>query len=250
MDFYTLCWVFLIYGFLGWCCEVIFAGVNQGKFVNRGFLNGPICPIYGCGMLLVLLILWPLRHRLLLLFIGSVALCTLLEYIVGFLLEKLFHQKWWDYSNYPFNLQGYVCLKFSLLWGLGAMLIVLAVQPPVALLLEKMPRSVGIPILCVLGAVFVADLSVTLPAVLKLPKKFRAMNDLEQPLNRVSCGIGGQLYNGTEKVLEKEEDLRKAYAELAASMNRVQRRVLKAFPNLSENREKLREFLKSRRRKR
>lgn len=99
MDFYTLCWVFLIYGFLGWCCEVIFAGVNQGKFVNRGFLNGPICPIYGCGMLLVLLILWPLRHRLLLLFIGSVALCTLLEYIVGFLLEKLFHQKWWDYSN-------------------------------------------------------------------------------------------------------------------------------------------------------
>ena len=95
-------WIFLIYGFLGWCTEVIFAGVNSGKFVNRGFLNGPICPIYGFGVLTAAKLLQPFDENLLLLFIGSVLITTLLEYLTGFLLEKLFHQKWWDYSALPF----------------------------------------------------------------------------------------------------------------------------------------------------
>ena len=102
-------WIFLIYGFVGWCTEVIFAAVNSGKFVNRGFLNGPICPIYGFGILAVVRLLKPFGNNILLLFVGSVLITSGLEYITGFLLEKLFHQKWWDYSDVPFNIQGYIC---------------------------------------------------------------------------------------------------------------------------------------------
>ncbi len=256
MDFYTICWIVLIYGFIGWCCEVIFAAVEQGKFVNRGFLNGPICPIYGLGMLLVLWVLTPLKTHLWLLFFGSVLLCTVLEYVTGFLLEKLFHQKWWDYSKYPFHLQGYVCLKFSLLWGLGAMFAVWVVHPPIALLLEKLPKTAGMPLLIFFWAVFASDLAVTLIAVLKLPRQLRAIREVEQTLDKLSSEIGGHLYTGTEMLLSKEKDvselkarLMARYAEAAASMSGVQRRVLQAFPDLSAGREKLMELLKVRRKK-
>ena len=87
---YYLLWFFFIYAFLGWCTEVCFVALKTGTFVNRGFLNGPVCPIYGFGALVVLTALEPLRDHLLLLFLGSMALTSLLEYLTGLLLEKLF----------------------------------------------------------------------------------------------------------------------------------------------------------------
>lgn len=114
-NLYEAVWIFLIYAFLGWCCEVAFAAVNKGKFVNRGFLNGPVCPIYGFGMLIVVLCLWSLRDKPFLLFLGSAALTTALEFVTGFVLERFFHDKWWDYSDMPFNVKGYICLKFTVL---------------------------------------------------------------------------------------------------------------------------------------
>ena len=110
-------WLFLIYAFLGWCTEVAFAAVTRGKFVNRGMANGPICPIYGFGVLAVLFCLQPFRGNFFLLFLGSVVVTSLLELVTGWALEKFFHDKWWDYSNEPFNIKGYICLRFSILWG-------------------------------------------------------------------------------------------------------------------------------------
>lgn len=113
-NFYELVWIFIIYAFIGWCTEVSYAALDRGIFVNRGFLNGPYCPIYGCGVVIVVAALTPLKDNLLILFAGSFLLTSILEYITGFILEKVFHNKWWDYSNKPFNLHGYVCLKFSI----------------------------------------------------------------------------------------------------------------------------------------
>ena len=110
---------FLIYSCLGWCLEVIYAAVTTGKLVNRGFLNGPVCPIYGFGMVIVLFALTPLSHSLLLLYLGGVILPSALELVGGWALYKLYHTRWWDYSDYPFNIGGYICLEFSLLWGVG-----------------------------------------------------------------------------------------------------------------------------------
>ena len=132
MTFYDLLWYFTIYSFLGWCSEVIFATVTTGKFVNRGFLNGPVCPIYGFGMIIVLFTLSPLADNLLLLYIGGVILPSVLELAGGWALYKLYHTRWWDYSDFPFNIGGYICLEFSLLWGVGTVVVMKAVHPVIA----------------------------------------------------------------------------------------------------------------------
>ena len=128
-EFYYFALSFFVYGFLGWCTEVAYAAVKQGKFVNRGFLNGPICPVYGIGVGVVVQFLTPVENNLVLLYISSTILVTAIEGITGFLLEKIFHNKWWDYSDQPLNIGGYVCVLFSLIWGVFCVLIVKVIHP-------------------------------------------------------------------------------------------------------------------------
>ena len=109
-SFYLFAWLFVLYAFIGWCTKVVYTAVTLGRFVNRGFLNEPVCPIYGFGMLLVIFCLSPLQNNLLLFFVGAILLTSALEWITGFILEKVFRAKWWDYSDSPFNLNGYICL--------------------------------------------------------------------------------------------------------------------------------------------
>lgn len=119
MTYYDILFSFFIYGFLGWCSEVAFAAFKQHSFVNRGFLNGPICPIYGIGVTVVVASLQPYVGNLILLYITSTILVTFLEWLTGFLLEKMFHHRWWDYSEMPLNIGGYVCPLFSAIWGVS-----------------------------------------------------------------------------------------------------------------------------------
>ena len=254
-NIYQAVWIFIIYAFLGWCSEVAFAAVNKGKFVNRGFLNGPVCPIYGVGMLIVVLCLWNLRDRLLLLFLGSALLTTALEFVTGFVLERFFHDKWWDYSDMPFNIKGYVCLKFTILWGLAASFIIGAIHRFIYMLIEKTPFVLGVILLAVFSAAFIADFIVTLTALVKLPKKLKAMAEAERALRAVSDKIGENIRDTTIAAKEKGEALaeenkprleelkaeyEKKKKELSAMLERnfVQRRIFKAFPNLKNGRYK------------
>lgn len=254
-NIYQAVWIFIIYAFLGWCSEVAFAAVNKGKFVNRGFLNGPVCPIYGVGMLIVVLCLWNLRDRPLLLFLGSALLTTALEFVTGFVLERFFHDKWWDYSDMPFNIKGYVCLKFTILWGLAASFIIGAIHRFIYMLIEKTPFVLGVILLAVFSAAFIADFTVTLTALVKLPKKLKAMAEAERALRAVSDKIGENISDTTIAAKEKGEalaeenkprleELRAEYEkkkkELSAMLERnfVQRRIFKAFPNLKNGRYK------------
>lgn len=254
-NIYQAVWIFIIYAFLGWCSEVAFAAVNKGKFVNRGFLNGPVCPIYGVGMLIVVLCLWSLRDRPLLLFLGSALLTTALEFVTGFVLERFFHDKWWDYSDMPFNIKGYVCLKFTILWGLAASFIIGAIHRFIYMLIEKTPFVLGAILLAVFSAAFIADFIVTLTALVKLPKKLKAMAEAERALRAVSDKIGENISDTTIAAKEKGEALaeenkprleelkaeyEKKKKELSAMLERnfVQRRIFKAFPNLKNGRYK------------
>ena len=105
---YEYVFYFVIYAFLGWCTEVVYKAVTVGQFVNRGFLNGPVCPIYGFGMVFVIWALTPVTDNAFFLFVGGFVITTLLEWVTGFVLEKLFHAKWWDSSSEPCNIGGYV----------------------------------------------------------------------------------------------------------------------------------------------
>ena len=165
---YELLCFFVIYSVLGWCLEVCFCTINTGQFVNRGFLNGPVCPIYGFGMVIVLVALTPLAHSLPVLFVGGALLTSALELAAGWILKKVFHTSWWDYSDVPFNLGGYICLKFSLAWGVAVVAVMKGVQPAVAALVRAVPRTLGIVLLCAAGAAFACDLAVTVAGILKL----------------------------------------------------------------------------------
>ena len=118
VDFYHIANWFYIYSFLGWLWETCYVSVRKGKLINRGFINGPLCTIYGCGALAVYLILLPVSGDLLLLFVGGVVVATALEYVTAALMENIFHTSWWDYSDKKFNFQGRICLGCSLGWGL------------------------------------------------------------------------------------------------------------------------------------
>lgn len=120
---------FIFYSMIGWIIEVVDQFYRQKKFINRGFLLGPYCPVHGLGALLMLILLSKFSNNTLVLFINSVLLCTVLEYITSFVLEKIFRARWWDYSDYKFNLNGRVCLQNSLFFGLAGVIIVKFSQP-------------------------------------------------------------------------------------------------------------------------
>lgn len=215
---YQLLWYFFIYAVLGWCVEVIFCTVTTGQWVNRGFLNGPLCPIYGFGMVIVLLCLTPLQGNLPLLFLGSFVLTSALELVTGFVLKQAFHTTWWDYSDQPFNLGGYICLGFSLAWGLGGMAAVRLLHPPVAKLVAALPRPLGWALLGVFGLAFAADLAATLATLIGLERDLRELERIAGALRRGSDAISHELSDAAraadEKVEEGKEALPAKLAEL------------------------------------
>jgi uncharacterized membrane protein len=138
---YNLLLYYVIYSFLGWCVEVAYAYKNQKKFVNRGFLNGPFCPIYGACILSIIILLSNFKSNLFNLLIIATFFTSIIEYLTGFLLEKIFKTKYWDYTDDPFNLNGRICLHFSLMWGAASVAVVRLIHPIVASLLGQIPHS-------------------------------------------------------------------------------------------------------------
>ena len=265
-SWYSFLWFFLIYGFLGWCTEVAYAAVCDGHFVNRGFLNGPICPIYGFGVVLVIGLLTPLKSSPLALFAGAVVLTSALEWATGFILEKVFHDKWWDYSDLPFNISGYICLKFSVLWGLACILVVDVVHPFLLSLGVHVPKIIGWSLLVFLLGLLAADTIVTVSAILKLNRRMDLIYEVAEKLKETSNAMGENISGEVLDLQEKQEEwkvkaaqlkeqleeehreqleeykiqmeerrqlLQEHFADLSAHGRFVRRRITKAFPNLT-----------------
>ncbi|MDK9582214.1 putative ABC transporter permease [Sneathia vaginalis] len=133
---YNYIWYFFIYSFLGWCLEVIYASLEREDFINRGFLNGSYCPIYGFGAVCEIFLLTKFVNYPICLYIISVVITTVLEFITGYILEKIFNLQWWDYTNEKFNIKGYICLKFSLLWGVASLVLMYILQPKVNIIVS------------------------------------------------------------------------------------------------------------------
>lgn len=232
-SWFQILWYFYIYGFLGWCSEVAFAAVAHGKFVNRGFVNGPICSIYGFGVMSVLLVLGPLKSSFWLLFGGSVLFTSAIEYLTGWVLEKVFHDKWWDYSKRPLNIKGYVCLEFSVLWGLACVFVVDVFQPLVAKVVDLIPKKLGWALLGTFSVLWITDNIITAMEIRKLPKKLRALQAIEDSLTAISDEIGEEIYIRASDVKDRSmeslhrregkrrADRRKARRELAHAPQRA-----------------------------
>ena len=205
---YQLLWIFFVYSFIGWCGEAAMAAVRRHKFVNRGFVSGPLCPVYGAGAAAVAVFLPELHDRLFFLFLGGMIVTTFVEYLTGRLLELIFHRKWWDYSDEKFNLDGYVCLKNSAIWGLCSVLMICFFDPLLCRLIDLIPRLAGNILLWILGVLFVIDAVGSGVAVLGLKKKQSRITQITEELHK------------TSKLLEN------------ALTTRIQRRMVSAFPNI------------------
>lgn len=254
MSIYYSILYFFVYGFLGWCTEVIFAAFKQHRFVNRGFLNGPICPIYGVGVTLVIACLEAFQSNLLLLYISSVILVTVLEGVTGWAMDKLFHNKWWDYSKLPFNIGGYVCLLFSLIWGVACVLIVYFVHPLIHQVLSLIPHTAGIALIAILGIALLSDMIVTTSAIVKFNQYLKLLKHITDELHAISNQIGAELYQNVMHVLDMQEssrqklddvklevseeirmqivELKTRAQNLGEKVPKPARRLLKAFPKL------------------
>ena len=209
MGIYEILAYFFVYGVLGWCVEVAFAAVKEGRFVNRGFLNGPICPIYGVGVTVVVYFLTPYKDNLILLYVLSTVLVTVLEGLTGYLMDKIFHHKWWDYTNQPLNIGGYVCLIFSLVWGVACVLIVRVIHPVIHKILTFIPHTLGLVMLAVLEICIFIDLYVTAAGILKLNHQLEAMAKIAAELHEISDKLGENIHEGMMDTMEATEERRK-----------------------------------------
>ena len=212
---------FFIYAILGWCVEVIHAALKRGKFENRGFLNGCWCPIYGVGVVLVLLCLTPININVFVLFIASLVLASVLEFVVGFVLEKLFKTKWWDYSKEHFNIKGYVCLKYSILWGLACVLVVDLIHPMIERLVHITPDLAKYIICGVLCAAFIVDAVFTVIQLTAYKKNYAALEKISDALKKPSNAIGGKI---ADSALAMNDKMQKLSDKIKSS------RLYKAFP--------------------
>ena len=233
ISYYHIFQYFLIYSFLGWCTEVAYAAVCEGRVVNRGFLNGPVCPIYGFGILAVFGTINTGLSRfgtgssytnLLLIFLCGMALTTMIELFGGWALDRLFHASWWDYSDKPFNFHGYICLQFSLLWGIGIVLVVEVLHPLIAATFDRiMPETVGWPLMYFLYIVYASDTMLSVMIMVGLNKRLAELDEMQKRMrvvsNTLSDGIGRSALGTAQYIGEAKVQAALAKAEAIDSLS-------------------------------
>lgn len=243
MQVYFLILYFFTYGFLGWCTEVAYATTKQKRFVNRGFLNGPICPIYGVGVSVVIYFLTPVSENLIFLYLASTVLVTVLEGLTGYFMDRIFHHKWWDYSNQPLNIGGYVCLIFSLVWGVACVVIVKVIHPVIHHVLALLPVTAGIIMIAFLLVILFADLYVTASGILKFNRQLEMMERIADELKELSDRLGETIHENVMETMEQnEENLKKLEERTAEQRERLEE-------HLEEQRERLEEYREEQRKR-
>lgn len=184
LPFWSAFLIFILFSFIGWICEVIYVGVTSAhKFVNRGFLHGPLCPVYGFGGVVILMLPPSLYATWIPLFLASMILCTTVEYFVSWLMEKLFHTRWWDYSHYKIQLNGRICLLNSILFGFLGVVVIHFVYP----LMTDLLNSLGQTWISISGMIILAVLSVdiffTVRKLVDFANVMKKLKDFGETLN-------------------------------------------------------------------
>ena len=183
---------FVIYSFLGWCVESIYKTILEKKFINSGFLYGPFCPIYGFGAVIMILLLKKLPNNIFIIFLSSTFLLTIWEYIVGVLLEKIFKTKYWDYSDLKFNINGRVCLKNSIYWGILGVVFTFIIHPFIQNMVALIQPTTLFHVNVIIYIILLTDVVVTINRILFIDEKIN------------------QLYEISDKIKEKINELKQS----------------------------------------
>lgn len=208
MSIYVYFLLFLVYSFIGWAVEVINVSYIEKRFVDRGFLMGPYCPIYGFGGILCYLLLRKYLADPLVLFVMSIILFSVLEYMTSYLMEKLFKARWWDYSDKKFNINGRICLETMIPFGVLGCIVMYVVNPFLIKNLEGIPSTIGIIVSFILFMLFIIDIWFSFKTVLNF--KHVAFNIRK----------------------DSTEEITKRVREALLKQSRLSRRLVNAFSDL------------------
>lgn len=230
---------FTIYSFLGWLSETIYCFIIDKKFTYRGFLYGPVCPIYGFGGVLVTILLKGSGSNPIKVFFEGMILASILEYITSYVLEKLFHMKWWDYSTYKFNINGRVCLLNSVLFGVLAVVIVEVIEPMLGGLVRSIPNKIIYPLSAIITTIFIVDFVFTVAHLLHLKDHLARIKNIKNDLRKVGIELEEFTGNELEKLrMENNNEANKdRIGMLIEKLNLLKKeamenkRILNAFPN-------------------
>ncbi len=165
--------LFIIYSFLGWLMEVTLTFIRSKKFVNRGFLIGPYCPIYGYGVLGILFLIGKNTNDVLAVFLKSILICSVLEYLTSYFMEKLFKVRWWDYSNKRFNINGRICLETMIPFGILGSFCVYILNPFFIKLLYLIPSTIRLILFIVLLICYIVDNIISFNVINKIKKEVK-----------------------------------------------------------------------------
>lgn len=207
-DFYFLFFNFMIYSFLGWIYESTVMSIKDRKLTNRGFLTGPYIPIYGLGGTTIYVVLYPVRTHGSLVFLLGMLVATVLEYAVSWLMETLFHARWWDYSEYKFSFQGRIWLLASIFWGFLSLLMMDLIQPVMNKLIGAIPRDTGEIVGYILISIFTIDLILTVISTIQMDKSVSKQEKLRRELMEYLEST--KLYDLQQLVKEKYENSKMA----------------------------------------
>lgn len=226
---------FVAYSMIGWVYESVLVSVKERRWVNRGFLNGPVCPIYGVGAVLAMLLLGSLRN-LWVVFVASALGASVLEYITSWVMELMFHARWWDYSHFRFNIQGRVCALGALIFGLGGVAIT-AVEPWVVGLTLSIPASVRASAALVLLAILAVDTAVTVLGMMHFDADVSALwRAVQAYAQRAEVSLQEGRDGAEERiqswVLSSQQAKARLRAAARTALNNQQRRMIASFPRM------------------
>ncbi len=202
--------LFFFYSAAGWCLETTYCSIGEKRFINRGFLTGPLCPIYGtAALVLIILIYNPFKDNVLVVFLLGIVLCDIVEFFTSLIMEKLFAARWWDYTYELFNLSGRICLKHSLYWGVISIAFVKVIHPAVDNLYSKINGDYIIYILIGVLAVFTADVINAVIKAADIRKLQLKLSGLIDTLSSEFISIKetvGEKYDSVQSAIEKQGD--------------------------------------------
>lgn len=224
---------FIFYSFVGWAWETIIHLVKHKKFLNGGFLFGPYCPIYGVGALLMILLLGDIEN-VFILFITSAVIACVLEYITSWAMEKLFHMRWWNYSNEFLNVNGRICLIGAIAFGLFGVILIKLVQPAITEITAQIPEFVLVIVALVLLIALLIDIIYTVTHVVGFNKKLKQMTEKTNELTEKMYEQSRELTEKMQKEIQVKWEV--AQSELRKRLNSYEQKLFKRHPKLHSTR--------------
>ena len=197
---------FYLYCFAGWIFESAYVSILKKRLVNRGFLRLPLLPLYGTGAVMMLWVSLPFEDNLLLVYLSGVVAATILEYVTGWTMERLFKMKYWDYSDQRFNFRGYICLSSSIAWGFLTILLTEVLHPPVARLVQGIPAAADIAGVLILSVFFAEDTVQSVRDALDLGRAVEAMTSMKAELDDIQVQLALLRADASDRVSEYRED--------------------------------------------